>query len=98
MGGCPLLLVLRPFALGNLTQILERHAWPFLDDLGTGYGKVVRLTDLFGVRTLPLVSRAVETYTEHKWIFTTPASSVVRLRSKGFAPDCSQRNGHLRIT
>ena len=36
--------------LGNMGQLFDRHSWGFLDELGTRYNKVVRLTGLFGVR------------------------------------------------
>lgn len=42
--------LLKWFHPGNLSQVFDRHSWEFLDDLGTRYNKVVKLTGLFGVR------------------------------------------------
>ena len=37
-------------APGNMSQLFEKHCWPFLDELTDRYGGVVKLHGLFGVR------------------------------------------------
>lgn len=41
-----------PFASGNLSQILDTQGWDFHAELAEGYGSVVKIHGLFGVRCL----------------------------------------------
>lgn len=77
---------------GNLGQLFDRHSWGFLDELGTKYGKVVRLTGLLGVTHPQLVFLRVTLTNRYV------AQNALRFRPQSSASNHSQRSGELRHT
>ena len=47
---------------GNMEELLHRHAWGFVDELGTKYGKIVKLTGQLGVSNLTMFPSIITTH------------------------------------
>ncbi|KAK7676766.1 hypothetical protein QCA50_020289 [Cerrena zonata] len=73
------------YSKGNIEKLFDRTGWGFLDDLGTKYNKVVRLTGLFGHRML--------------YVFDPTALQYIVLKDAGAyeIPEWAQAINHLTV-